>query len=460
MFRKTTYSLLETRILPQLTTLKSSQVKSLYRPNFSNSYLKTTTFSYSDKKFKNPFNFDTTDRHEAEKESENPKLDSGAEKNSLGSSLGLLDDPTSSNKTFKKKSRVTPSASEQSARSTVNKGAIFLMAASAYGLYCFFSGYTEAELSENPKLSPDDSAISRARARLEAWKDVFFQPKYTALLPPSHAPAGQPLLTLVLELDETLVKLVWDRDHGYRIAKRPGLDHFLGLLFQLYEVVIFTSMQEFNGKPIMEKLDPYQMYHHYFLSRDATSFIDGKIVKDLSHLSRDLSQVIIMDSNPDSYSLQVENSIQVPAWDGSPEDRYLIDILPFLLTLVLTTPSDVRTVLEKYRGQDIPSVFRAMEENQQRQLAQKQSTGLRRFLGGSKENVLPLTPMMARRQELELNYEKQKDSILREHKEYFDKMREEELKLLGDTKMTAWNVILKNFAPPPDSPEASHVPSK
>ena len=47
-------------------------------------------------------------------------------------------------------------------------------------------------------------------------------------------------------------------------------------------------------------------------------------------MNRDLSKVIIMDSNPNAYSLQPENAIAVPPWKGDPNDTFLIDILPFL----------------------------------------------------------------------------------------------------------------------------------
>lgn len=80
---------------------------------------------------------------------------------------------------------------------------------------------------------------------------------------------------------------------------------------------------------ILEKLDPYQ-YAPYRLYKESTRYIDGKHVKDLSHLNRDLSKVIIMDSNPDAYSLQPENSIAMKPWMGDPNDTELVAMIPFL----------------------------------------------------------------------------------------------------------------------------------
>lgn len=84
-----------------------------------------------------------------------------------------------------------------------------------------------------------------------------------------------------------------------------------------------------NAMPLLDKLDPYQ-YAMYRLYREATRYVDGKYVKDLSHLNRDLSKVIIMDSNPDSFSLQPENGIALKPWKGEVKDQGLLEYIPFL----------------------------------------------------------------------------------------------------------------------------------
>lgn len=45
-------------------------------------------------------------------------------------------------------------------------------------------------------------------------------------------------------------------------------------------------------------------YISYRLFRDATKFVDGKHVKDLTHLNRPIEKIVIVDDNPDSFSLQ------------------------------------------------------------------------------------------------------------------------------------------------------------
>lgn len=82
--------------------------------------------------------------------------------------------------------------------------------------------------------------------------------------------------------------------------------------------------------PILEKLDPYNFFITYKLFRESTRSINGSVKKDLSYLNRDLSKVIILDTHPDHVSLQPENAIIVPKWEGDSRDKGLIAMIPFL----------------------------------------------------------------------------------------------------------------------------------
>lgn len=99
--------------------------------------------------------------------------------------------------------------------------------------------------------------------------------------------------------------------------------------------------------PILEKLDRYNFFINYRLFREATRSINGKIVKvhfpssvldssaklllqDLSYLNRDLSKVIMLDTDPEHVSTHPENAIILPKWKGDPKDRGLIAMIPFL----------------------------------------------------------------------------------------------------------------------------------
>lgn len=109
--------------------------------------------------------------------------------------------------------------------------------------------------------------------------DVFSKPAFTQLLPDPLPPPHQRPYTLLVDLDGLLVHSSWDRQHGWRTAKRPGVDYFLAYLSQFYEIVLFTSQPMYTGLPVAEKLDPFTLYLPYKLFRESTRYIDGKVVK-------------------------------------------------------------------------------------------------------------------------------------------------------------------------------------
>ena len=116
--------------------------------------------------------------------------------------------------------------------------------------------------------------------------------------------------TLVLDMEDTLICSTWDRRYGWRHAKRPGADEFLKELSKYYEIVLFTSNIAGIGDPIMTLLDPQCQAMHR-LHRDATRFMNGHHVKDLSRLNRNMSKIILIDDDPNASMLQPENAIQV-----------------------------------------------------------------------------------------------------------------------------------------------------
>lgn len=53
-------------------------------------------------------------------------------------------------------------------------------------------------------------------------------------------------------------------------------------------------------------------------------------MQDLSYLNRDLSKVVLLDTNAEHSALQPENAIIIKPWEGKPGDRGLIEMIPFL----------------------------------------------------------------------------------------------------------------------------------
>ena len=118
---------------------------------------------------------------------------------------------------------------------------------------------------------------NRARARLRDMLDYYNEPTFPKLLPKVDPIFERPY-TLVLSLEDLMVHSEWTREHGWRSAKRPGVDYFLRYLSQYYELVIFTTVACMNADPIIRKLDPYHIVM-WPLFREATRFKDGKYIK-------------------------------------------------------------------------------------------------------------------------------------------------------------------------------------
>eukprot|EP00440_Ansanella_granifera_P049605 gb/GFBE01053754.1/.p1 GENE.gb/GFBE01053754.1/~~gb/GFBE01053754.1/.p1 ORF type:complete len:409 (+),score=73.90 gb/GFBE01053754.1/:1-1227(+) len=168
-------------------------------------------------------------------------------------------------------------------------------------------------------------------------------PRY--LLPPQE-PKFNGCKTLVLDLDETLVHssftpvpcemvltlTLGTEQHKVYVKKRPGVDEFLMVVAQWYEVVIFTASTALYANALLDKLDTTQCIT-YRLFRDACSRYKEGYVKDLSRLGRNLDHVIIIDNLPICYALQPENAIPIKTWRDDPEDTELFELLQILVSL-------------------------------------------------------------------------------------------------------------------------------
>ncbi|KAF2186701.1 NIF-domain-containing protein [Zopfia rhizophila CBS 207.26] len=210
---------------------------------------------------------------------------------------------------------------------------------------------------------------NRAKARLNSQMGYYTEPAFPKLLP--EMPPGQvPPYTLVISMEDMLVHSEWTREHGWRTAKRPGMDYFLRYLSQYYELVIFTTLPFQTGELVYRKLDPFRIVM-WPLFREACRYEKGEYVKDLSYLNRDLSKTIILDTNPAHTKLQPENAIILPKWTGQPQDKGLVALIPFLEYIGTMGVNDVRTALASFEDKDIPAEF-ARREARAREAFNKQ----------------------------------------------------------------------------------------
>lgn len=164
-------------------------------------------------------------------------------------------------------------------------------AGSAAGIMWLGRGWELDEAERHPDI-PNGWTPSlwfqRVQARWAESKAYYQDPEFDKLLPDPDPSFARPY-TLCISLDDLLVHSEWTREHGWRLAKRPGVDYFIRYLSQYYELVLFTTAPFAMAEPLVQKLDPFR-FIMWPLYREATKFENGEIVKvrsapDLPHIA-------------------------------------------------------------------------------------------------------------------------------------------------------------------------------
>jgi len=203
-----------------------------------------------------------------------------------GASLNLTEDPTQGSG-GRGRGELPASAyissSERKRLKVANYMYATFAAASLFGyIYLGRNWESEEEERQHPN-APSGWALglmwNRVKARTSDQLNYYNEPAFKKLLPDqSTDPMFYRPYTLVLSLEDLLVHSEWSREHGWRMAKRPGVDYFLRYLNQYYELVIFTSVPWAMAEPVIKKLDPYRIVN-WPLFREATLYRNGEYIK-------------------------------------------------------------------------------------------------------------------------------------------------------------------------------------
>ena len=172
-------------------------------------------------------------------------------------------------------------------------------------------------------------------------------------------------LTLVLDLDETLMSFVYTREKmGQGISRiRPFLYNFLNLVKEYYEIIIFTASTQIYADPILDAIEGIKgQYFNYRLYRNHCCIVDNDFVKDISLLGRNLSKTIIVDNMQQNFKLQKENGILITSfWGEDINDRALLQLGRILATIGremrdINYKCDIRDMILKYKDDIVKNV--------------------------------------------------------------------------------------------------------
>jgi len=152
---------------------------------------------------------------------------------------------------------------------------------------------------------------------------------------------------LILDLDETLVWATTKRPvqpcdfraFSYFVTKRPHLERFLESVFSWFEVAVWTSSgEDYAGVVVREVFgDPARLAFVWSAKRCTQRFdqrtAEYHVLKDLRKVKRlgySLERVLVIDDSPEKLGRHYGNHLRLRAFEGDPEDRELLDALPFL----------------------------------------------------------------------------------------------------------------------------------
>jgi len=199
---------------------------------------------------------------------------------------------------------------------------------------------------------------------LPDYASVVPYPQSKICLPPKDP--SDPPITLVLDLDETLVHCtvepITDADmifpvtfngieYKVHVRTRPYLIDFLEAVSKKFEVVVFTASQRVYANELLKRIDPDGKYIKHRIFREACLLVEGNYLKDLNVLNRNLATSVLVDNSPHAFGYQVDNGIPIESWFDNPGDSELLKLEQFLETLhgVNDVRSVVRSKFQTYK---------------------------------------------------------------------------------------------------------------
>ena len=141
--------------------------------------------------------------------------------------------------------------------------------------------------------------------------------------PPYIKTPSKKNFSLVLDIDETIshsLKL----SCGCYFLLRPGTQNFLKEVSKFYEIIIFTSSPKKYADKILNKIDIDGNLISHRLYRNHVLYENGKSVKNLNLIGRDLSKTIFIDNLRSNAKYNLNNLCPISTWRSDIFDNRLL----------------------------------------------------------------------------------------------------------------------------------------
>ena len=170
-------------------------------------------------------------------------------------------------------------------------------------------------------------------------------------------------LTLILDLDETLMSFVYSNENEGISRIRPFLYHFLDLVKQYYELILFTAATREYADPILDVIEENKGYYfNHRLYRESCTIVDNNYMKEISRIGRDIKKTIIVDNMAQNFKMEKANGILISSfWGEDSTDKALFYLGNILVSIAIEMMKvgfnrDIREELVKYRNDILKQV--------------------------------------------------------------------------------------------------------
>jgi TFIIF-interacting CTD phosphatase-like protein len=152
--------------------------------------------------------------------------------------------------------------------------------------------------------------------------------------------------TLILDINKTLG---FNNIEKGIIKLRNGLFSFLSMIKPYYELISFSCEPREVTDPILKEIESEKKYFDYKLNREHAFLYDNCLIKDISLIGRDISKIIVIDDDENSFKLNKENGIKITPFNSDTKsDNVLFELKKILILIYKKNYDDVRIGLKEF----------------------------------------------------------------------------------------------------------------